>query len=474
MNAVTQLRKQGKLNEAWKQANEYLKLNPMDQKLKEQMLWVYYAFLKQEFEKNGNANMIKIFGQLMVLGVFDNDYFNNGLNWMLTKYLIGLKVSRNKPDLNLITAFIKILVKQKPSESKSIFIQNLLSIIKTYPLLEHLVLELNNVDFRAEDEHPRALNGKQLMPIIERWVYAFMKVVLKGQNDQSKVIDNQKVTAILEKFPHYQFLNYYYAHFLLKNDQMDLAKKKAYIFLLQHLKKSWAWELYADCLDDKKLKTDCLANAVCLCSKEEYGLTALNKLFSLLKANKSPDLQNKIASHIARIRQRNQWNVSDEIIQIAANNNKLISDTQYREFIMQASEHALNELLNELEQKTALKTGYDSKRNLSFFICQDGEKNRYKLNKQDAKKDLFHLYFYQGKVVHMRAIDKHISVDYDYIKTIKAKIIHKDKFGFIADAYIANRIYISIKDREEAQVICVKEKHPKLSKMVWKVISLWE
>ncbi|OYT14615.1 MAG: hypothetical protein B7C24_17345, partial [Bacteroidetes bacterium 4572_77] len=129
---VNLLRKQGQLKEAYflaqKQMNDY----PEELNHKNDMLWVYYDFAKEQVRQLNYENVWKIMKQLCELDVADNQMFNDSFNWQLVKLISKTQNdSQGQPQLLMVLkACYKMLQKQVASQSKSVLIKSIIRQLK--------------------------------------------------------------------------------------------------------------------------------------------------------------------------------------------------------------------------------------------------------------------------------------------------------------------------------------------------------
>jgi hypothetical protein len=476
MESINQLRKNGELNKAWTLAQEKLKTKPDDLSVKTDLLWVYYSYLKIAFEQKNGANLLKILVRINDLNIYDQEYFNNAINWIFIKLLQQNKSNNSPTLLNIIDKYMLHLTHQQSSESKSIFIEKLIRLIKDQPTYEYLSMMLTSSDFRKEDFEPKEFNHKKLMPLHERWFYSFSKSIINAekQNEPSLNKYNQLYNYI-QKHCKYQFAEYYYAKYLLKIEQKADALIHAKNFLIYHLNKSWAWELYAQCQVNTRYKTSAFLMAFNQCQKEEFSLHIRQELYKLFLDQGKHELAGKYASSIAYIRKKNNWQIPPYLNQYNNDINKndyQIQERELKQFAKNESKEIIDDILTEEKSKIAVLLSYDHKSKKSYIFIEDGQNRAIKIPKYLINRKLFKIHFKNDSIIHIKAQDTNEISEVNRIKTIEGKINIKGNIGFLKDVFVSKKLLSATTNILHTKLLCIKDLHPKTKKISWRAIDI--
>lgn len=476
MESINQLRKNGELNKAWTLAQEKLKTKPHDLSVKTDLLWVYYSYLKIAFEQKNGVNLLKILERINELNIYHKEYFNNAINWIFIKLLQQNKNNNSSTLLNILDKYMLHLTHQQPSESKSIFIEKLIRLIKDQATYEYLSTMLNSTDFRKEDFEPKEFNHKKLMPLHERWFYIFSKSIINAEkHNEPSLHKYDQLYKYIDKHFKYQFTEYYYAKYLLKIGKKENALTHAKIFLIYHLNKSWAWELYAQCQSNTKYKTTAFLMAFNQCQKEEFSLLIRQELFNLFLDQGKHELARKYASSIAYIWMKNNWQLPQYLNQYNKGLNKIDychQEKDLKHFAKNESKEIIDEILTKEECKIAALISYDQKSKKSFMFLEDGQSIAIKIPKKLNNGKLFKLYFKDNSIIHIQSIEADEIPELDRIKTTEGKIIIKGNIGFLEDVFVSNKLLSATTNIIHTKLLCIKDLHPKTKKLSWRAIDI--
>lgn len=281
---VTQLRKEGKIEEALALAQENYSKDSNNIWNKRDLSWVYYELGKKAADAdniNGfleNVQKIKDLqlppGEKMI---FDSLIW--GYQKLLKNTKVGEKVDFQKA--NSLYQSLKGMYFTLPSKEFSVLVTALHKVFKeSYQYTEVMGKCLKYL--RPEDFLPEVYNDRKQMPLAERIYYAYGKNILKGEPTSNSFgeigynVDKEKVRdflPILDSWivahPEYTFLPYYKAKMeLLLGDTdtlttfLPFAKKKKNDF--------WVWQLLSEIVTDKEKEFACLCKALTLKTPESF------------------------------------------------------------------------------------------------------------------------------------------------------------------------------------------------------------
>lgn len=476
--SINQLRKEGNLSAAWKLAQDKLIIYPEDERITNDLLWVYYSFLKEKVVNENFESINKLLSKILELDIKNSTYFNNSINWMFVKVLRkNISLSHfSKYFIISIDQFLQLLKKQAVSESKSVFIQNLLLFVKTNQKFMRWIAQLSINDFRDDDFKPVVYKGKRIMPLFERWVYLYAKYNIicveskKCQKNGDEIIE--VLDYCLEHF-NYKFITYYKAKYLIAINEKEQAKPVAKLSLLSHLNQSWAWELFALSQTDNQLKAVMLSKAILQSRKKEYSLHARSLLFKLMDQKEEKSFALLIAQTIIGIRSKNKWSIPDNLKEyIFENHSYTESENLLINRLNEMATDAISYVLSDCEFKLAVVTGFDKKSNKTYFLSENGLVFKFKIDTKKRGKQIYRIYYNSGEIIYAEPYETPGNINTNYIKTIENKIKRMSNFGFIGGAFIPPKLYQKIGDIDHAKVLCIKGENPKTRKMAWKVISV--
>jgi len=280
---VTQLRKEGKLDEAFMLALENYNKEPDNIWNKRALSWVYYDFCKKATAENNANNFLENIQKIKDLQLPSEDkMIFDSLIWEYKKLLeniIGKKIDFQKA--NKLYQSLKGMRFTLPSKEFSVLITALHKVYKN----NHQYVEIIGKCIkylRPEDFLPEVYNNRKLMPLAERIYYAYSKKILEGDAipNQYGIVEyhpnKENIKTFLstlnhwiEKHPDYTFLPYYKAKLEIALGNTDalsaflpFAKKKKNDF--------WVWQLISEIVTEQELVFACLCKALSLKTPEGF------------------------------------------------------------------------------------------------------------------------------------------------------------------------------------------------------------
>lgn len=285
-NQVKELRKEGKLNEAFQMAlTEYNKA-PLDIYRKRALGWVYYEYVKKAAKENNLNAFLTNVQNLKNLQFPPKEVmiFDKLLCWYVKMFsALRQQGNVNYQQADSLLLSLNGIYYTFPSEAFSSLTEQLHKTYKnSYQYLQ--VMEGRLSYFRSEDYLPKLYEGRQIMPLAERVYTAYSRKVLQGDPILNEFgIVNYKLnkerictflptlTQWIETHPNYTFLPYFKTKMELEllsdkeetfNTFLPFAKKKQNDF--------WVWQLMSEIMTNKELSFACLCKALSLGGKEEF------------------------------------------------------------------------------------------------------------------------------------------------------------------------------------------------------------
>ena len=276
-NQVKELRKEGKLNEAFQMALTEYNEAPLDIYRKRALGWVYYDYAKKAVEENNlNAFLTNVQNLKNLQFPPDEVMIFNNLLWQYVKMFSALHKQGNViyQQANILLDSLKDIYFTLPSEAFSALIEQLHKTYKnSYQYIEAIKNCLNFL--RPEDFEPKEYNGRQIMPLAEQVYTAYSKKILQGDPIHNEFgivsykLNKERICTFLptltqwiETHPNYTFLPYFKTKMELEllsdkeetfNTFLPFAKKKQNDF--------WVWQLMSEIMTNKEVSFACLCKA---------------------------------------------------------------------------------------------------------------------------------------------------------------------------------------------------------------------
>ncbi|CEN44437.1 DUF7017 domain-containing protein [Capnocytophaga canis] len=499
MTTVTELRKAGKLKEAWELANSQLEKNPNDIWVKRDLAWVYYEYLKQYASVQTFTQFNKIINKLLVLQLPEEEnILYETVGWQFVKIVNNICRQGNidYSKINTLFEHCKSLYFQQPSDLYSAILKNF---HKAYKNNHQKYIEfvdwwdLDNL--QEKDFQKEHYDGQDIAALADQVYCAYAKHLLPFKNIyQETIFDKEKAENFLPKLeeiaakhPNYQYISYYQAKILLalgNNENMlsallPFARKKKNDF--------WVWDILADAFyEDKEKVFACYCKGL-LCPADEKMTTKLREkvipfflerqLFNEAKAE---------VDTIIRIKKANEHKIPVQISSYqntqwyqGANANQH-NRSIYRQFATSAEDI----LFGNLAEEVVIIENINSDKKIVNIITQNSERLFFKYDKFLKNPQI-------GKTYKIRFTQKEINApskvatlsEYQdtkltdsYIKEFSGKInIPKNKnFGFVDDIFINPQLFqkydLTTGDYVTGKAIQTIDK--KTGKPTWKVFSL--
>ena len=474
---VNQLRKEGKLNLAYEMAVQQLNDNKNYSPYQEDMLWVYYAYLKNAVEIKDIDKLFRIIEKVCELNKTDIQMFNDSLNWQLVKLINSKDLNSNEQVklVEILKMCQSLIMKQQASKSKSILIKMMVKNMKTIDGFWSFFSFLEKKHYLNEDFESTEYNGKKIMSIYEQMLYAYIKSWLKdaekGKSDAFATIDNILDTInSIEILDKYRFIRFYYAKVLLLAHRNIEAIDVARSFLRSSINQSYAWSLMANCTDDIEHKIAYLSKALSLQKDEKFSVGILNNLMDIFVEQQEADISANIASRIIKIRKEQSWPILSEIYKVEQGRIGVIKDEEISKKITNDANKAINFCFENAKSTIAVITG--NKANTLFYFLFDTEGNTYKVRlSKGLDTGQFIQLITDKKVLEAKSIDTPSEVK-GAIKKFKGNLKQIKEFGFVKNVFISPQLSKSIENGAYIQGIAIREINKKTKKEGWKAICI--
>ena len=456
---VTQLRKEGKLDEAFMLAQEDYNKEPDNIWNKRALSWVYYDFCKKATAENNANNFLENIQKIKDLQLPSEDkMIFDSLIWEYKKLLentIGKKIDFQKA--NKLYQSLKGMRFTLPSKEFSVLITVLHKVYKN----NHQYVEIIGKCIkylRPEDFLPEVYNNRKLMPLAERIYYAYSKKILEGDAipNQYGIVEyhpnKENIKTFLstlnhwiEKHPDYTFLPYYKAKLEIALGNTDalsaflpFAKKKKNDF--------WVWQLISEIVTEQELVFACLCKALSLKTPEGF----LSKIrIELSKKLIEKQLYNEARTEIETIlkeKLENSHKVPNEILKWQQEQWYNEAKTLKNNFPLynQYKGKADAILYNEIPEEVIVITFVNQEKKIANFIKDQKKAGFFKYEKilknpkiGDILKARLEVFDLEKNAYKLLTAEKGNETDCKAIKTIEGQLkIISSGIGFVDDVFV--------------------------------------
>ncbi|MBU0487532.1 MAG: hypothetical protein KKD31_06220 [Bacteroidetes bacterium] len=290
---ITELRKSGQLDAAYKIAKEELDAKPDDIWAKRNMGWVLYSQLDAS-ATNFDSFQSKL-SEFKDLNIPESDaliYDNLPLVISAAARAIIKANPENHNELHQLFDSIKTIPFKRDSKWFGVLFQTFHRGLKESSRYIEFADWWNFENFKPEDfQKDKMPNGKEMMAIAEQAYIAYAKHLMpKSTSSGETIFDKEKATAFLpvlseisEKHPELTYPPYYVAKLHLALGEKDNLLASLLPFVRKKRNDFWAWEILAEPFTEEPEKVfACYCRALSCFSPEEMLVSLREKMAELL------------------------------------------------------------------------------------------------------------------------------------------------------------------------------------------------
>lgn len=495
---ITELRKAGKLKEAYEQACALLQANPHDIWVKRGMSWVLYEHLKAAANSDTASVFCLWLQELISLTLPEDDkmIFDN-VGWQIGK--LTFSISKQEPiNYSLINSLLE-LTKQmhftKPSEVYSYLLKAFHKAFKDNSDYCSVIdwWGLNNLrrdDFQKE----RLPSGKEVISLAEQVYIAYAKHLLPvilptGETTVSK----EKIEAfiplldeLIEKQPQYQYPPYYKAKLLLATGDKRNSLSSLLPFVRRKKNEFWAWDVLSEAFpDDEEKQIACYCRALQCHVSGEFLVNIRQRLARWLVRQQMYREAKTEITLLIKARKENGWRISTEVEQWTKEPwfslDPLKSNKQ---FYQQRATLANSLLYADVAEEYVIIEFVNESKKIANFIASDKKLGYFKydrflpsLNIGDVVRVRFNGGSKEGFYnLHTLQLSDNLNIKEEYCKTIEGQlqIPLGREFGFLADAFVHPSFIrkFRLKDKQQISALTMKSFNPQKRQWGWKVVFI--
>ena len=291
-NEIKELRKSGKLSEAYAMAIAELEAAPDNIWAKRNLSWVLYS--QMDSSAGDLAHFIEKLNELKALELpaTEEMLFDN-ISIVIAKAVrhITSQATVNFTQIRLLFDNIRDLPFKKPSKWYSVLFQSFHKAFKETNSYTEFADWWDFSNFMFEDfQKDKMPNGKEMMAIAEQGYIAYAKHLLPKRSQHGEVVFNREkaeaflplLIHVVENYPQFQYPAYFQAKLLLAlGDREDIlaallpfAKKKKNDF--------WVWEIMSEAFPDDEDKIFAFYCKALSCHSPEEMLINLRQKMAAL------------------------------------------------------------------------------------------------------------------------------------------------------------------------------------------------
>lgn len=329
MQTIRELRKAGRLEEAYELGTVQLEQRPDDVWLKRDLAWVYYDLAKKAVESSSQEAFFVQLGNIARLG-FDGQVDTivaDNVMYLVNKwgYHHIVNIADNQQRVNAVQELIMVvqeLPKNIPSEPYSAYIRWIHRSIKGNRLYVSIMRRIGLDALAPSDYLPVVYNDQKLLSLAEQVYNAYAKGLIDAinylrtyTNSSNYILYCEEARAFLKRLealedthPEYQYTLYYIVKIMLALGENNQIFERLIPFVQRKSKDFWAWQQMAQVLENTN-KTAALA-CCCkglLCRADEDKMVGLREYAAMIFADQGYYQEAKTEIEIVESTRRRYW-----------------------------------------------------------------------------------------------------------------------------------------------------------------------
>lgn len=480
---INNLRKEGRLEDAYSMAKNALEEKPDDEWLKRAMGWVVYAYLDQNASADNYSEYKRWLDYLISLSFpAGESMLFSAVAWSLRKFFDDCRSKEvAEPVLDEIFNAVKQVNFPVHEESYGALLQAVVA-------LEHkwnnyyLFIQWWNLDNLepADFLSVTLKSGKQMMSLAERTYIAYSKWLLRQDSEQEVVDFLPKIENVVRNYKTLVYPPYYLAKLYLKLGKNNEAVETLKPFAKSKNNEFWVWQLLAEAqtTDDAKLAFYCKALS---CGGKEEMLVSLRddaaNVFAHLNFLSEARFE---VEQVLRIRNKNNWRIPQNL-------QMLTSQPWYasaqptagnQAFYGKHSVKANTFLYGEIKSMVVLVSFVNESKGFVSFVTQNKQQGYFKAGKLKPKvNSLVEIQCTEipekgpTKIFGLKTIDNQI--DSSLIRIFTGTLRKNEKgFAVVDKVFVEPKFIKNMEDNIKISGVAVVSFNKKKEKWGWKAISV--
>jgi hypothetical protein len=410
---IKELRKSGKVNEAYEMAKIELSSMPDDIWAKRNLSWVLVDFIKAGIDSGNHEEVKNRLSEIAGINKpADEVMLFENVCWVIGKYLFSLiknvdwtllPFQEKHKIINYAAGLLPFLMPMGlplKTEGYSFLFKAFHKILKDGNNYIRFADWWDFKNFREEDYQKEKMpNGKEIMSLAEQAYLAYAKHLLPQQiHGAGLQFDEQKVRSFLEKLeqvnelhPEYTYTEFYKAKLLLALGEKDNILSALLPFAKKKRNDFWVWDILADAFESNtKLKMACYCKALTCKTPAEFLVNVHQKLAALFIGEQLfKEAKNEIIQ-LVKTRQEHSWNtpgvVNTWVAQEWFKNTQ--GDGNNRKFYEQHIHLAESILYSDIPEEPVIIEFVNNDKKIASFIASETKHGFFKFDRFINKLEL--------------------------------------------------------------------------------------
>lgn len=496
---VANLRKAGKLEEAYEKGKVQLVAEPENIWSKRDMAWVLYSFLKVNHSPEKFDTFHGYIKELAALNLpNDEKMLFDQVSWQIGKVIFAL-LKNEYPDVDKVVHLLedcKNFHFTQPSEGYSFLFKAFHKALKDHP--KYLSFAdwwgLNN--FKAEDYQKEKLpNGKEVMSVAEQAYIAYSKHLLpKYTHSGEMLFDREKVLSfiplldqIIEAHPEYQYPGYFKAKLLLALGDQENLLSALLPFARKKRNDFWVWDVLSEAFPDNEQKqVACYCRALTCKTSDDFLIKVRQKMAGWFISNYMFNEAKTEIDRIVKARQANEWKLPAEV-------QNWIAQSWYKTAMLKSSNlDFYNKYLSiadhllyaDIPEETVLIDFVNTNKKIANFIASEQKFGFFKYDRFVDKLDIgdtLRVRFQNGskeRIYQVLTATKINDEEFkkNFFKTVEGnlRLFVGKPFGFLDDVFVHPALVAKhhLTDGLRIKANAIKSYNQKKKEWSWKAVSI--
>lgn len=470
---------------------------------KRNISWVYYDYLKQNSSAEHFEAFLSWLQKLKDLHLpAEEILLFEQLSWQVGKLAFNMSKAEQVDSHKGIQLFeaIESIPFSKPSEAYSFLFKALHKLLKDTDKYIEFADWWNFENFMPEDyEKDKLPNGREVMALVEQAYIAYAKrlalgddIWIEGFKAQGKTYNLAKIAEfmpaldnIIEKYPSYQYPEYFKAKLLLVSGDREHMLESLLPFARKKRNDFWVWEILAEAFNNDEDKVfSCYCKALSCNSPEEMLVSLRQKMAGILISKEQFSEAKTEIELLIRARENQGFRLPFAVSnwQKEAWYENAIAQKSNAELYRQHSAKAEALLFNDVLEKSVIVDFVNSDKKILNFIESESRFGFFKYDrffKNVAVGDILKVRFQGGSNEGMHQIYTAVKendefLKGEFVKEIEGEVRQQEgkSFGFVGDTFIHPSLMKSLKLQDGTSIKrkAIKTFNKEKKQWGWKLI----
>tara|TARA_Y100000385_G_scaffold195791_1_gene202632 strand:+ start:154 stop:1710 length:1557 start_codon:yes stop_codon:yes gene_type:complete len=398
---ITELRKAGKLVEAYDKSLELLNSTPDDDVsviyIKRAFAWVLYNQLKRiDFLSAQDEFTVK----LKEISSYDfdatEDIFWGCISTILYK---TIKNSSSLAKDDIVKYIDSLPIARIVEAGKQIWLIRIIhKLIKGHTSYQRIMCQLGFDCFEEQDFVDYKMdNGKSIMSNVEQVICAYSKALMVGSYNPSlpgaKEYDVDEIVVWIEKVKvlskgrNMKYPSYYIAKLYITLGDLVAAKEYLMPFAMKNTSQFWVWSSLAEVVKDSDMKASLLAKALLCEGSDQFFNGVKSNLLEYFVGIADWSMVKYLAGSINETCKKNDYKVSARVGGLLIDQRVVnaVSSTSANMVITELSKKCSELLYEDIPNESALVTYVNREKGMASYYINNNETGFFQMSKLPTK-----------------------------------------------------------------------------------------